>query len=277
MAKDRRDYLKDLGFHMNANPTHDELKKAWKELCKKHHPDKGGDVEEFRKVTHAFKMLTDLSYSTKNTSQDRIDLNIKIQFPISFEEAFTGKKVVMSYGVTELGTDGKPIFKENVEVETVTFDIPEGSFRPRQFAVDGKGIRMGDKRGDAEFVPMVMPHAIFTAVERPTPYGYCWDIQSKKMVPLHAMLVGDEVDVLTMKGVHKLKIPPGSAPGNRLRIPGQGCSGGDHVVVLEVMFPDARELRTKKWANLKINWDEKKADPEEEEFNQLFERTQDEK
>ena len=34
--------------------TPDEIKKAYRKLASKHHPDKGGDVEVFKKIKLAF-------------------------------------------------------------------------------------------------------------------------------------------------------------------------------------------------------------------------------
>lgn len=37
----------------------DEIKKAYKKLVLKHHPDKGGDVEHFKEITRAYEVLSD--------------------------------------------------------------------------------------------------------------------------------------------------------------------------------------------------------------------------
>lgn len=39
--------------------TDEEIKKAYKILAHKNHPDKGGDVEEFRKIQKAYEILSD--------------------------------------------------------------------------------------------------------------------------------------------------------------------------------------------------------------------------
>jgi DnaJ family protein A protein 2 len=46
-----------LGVSRDADPT--EIKKAFKKLAMTHHPDKGGDPEEFKKIQHAHEILTD--------------------------------------------------------------------------------------------------------------------------------------------------------------------------------------------------------------------------
>jgi DnaJ family protein A protein 2 len=39
--------------------TMDELKKSYKKLCIQHHPDKGGDENEFKKISEAYNILKD--------------------------------------------------------------------------------------------------------------------------------------------------------------------------------------------------------------------------
>lgn len=55
----------DLGLDENASPT--EIKKAYRKLALRHHPDKGGDAEEFKKITGAYEILSD------PTKKDRYD------------------------------------------------------------------------------------------------------------------------------------------------------------------------------------------------------------
>ncbi|XP_062028982.1 chaperone protein dnaJ A6-like [Rosa rugosa] len=41
------------------NSSQDDLKKAYRRAAMKHHPDKGGDVEKFKELGHAYKVLSD--------------------------------------------------------------------------------------------------------------------------------------------------------------------------------------------------------------------------
>ena len=51
------DYYELLGVQPNATPN--EIKKAYRKLAMKHHPDKGGDVEQFKKIQTAYDTLSD--------------------------------------------------------------------------------------------------------------------------------------------------------------------------------------------------------------------------
>lgn len=53
----KEDLYRTLG--VNANASEQEINRAYKTLCLKHHPDKpGGDVEKFQMINQAYKVLS---------------------------------------------------------------------------------------------------------------------------------------------------------------------------------------------------------------------------
>jgi len=50
------DYYSTLGINKNASD--DEIRKAYKKQSMKHHPDRGGDEEEFKRVNEAYQTLS---------------------------------------------------------------------------------------------------------------------------------------------------------------------------------------------------------------------------
>ncbi|MEX2006613.1 MAG: molecular chaperone DnaJ [Candidatus Saccharimonadales bacterium] len=53
----KRDYYDVLGVGKSASP--DEIKKAYRLLAVKHHPDRGGDEEAFKEASQAYEVLKD--------------------------------------------------------------------------------------------------------------------------------------------------------------------------------------------------------------------------
>lgn len=51
------DYYKILGVPRNAEQ--DEIKKAYRKLARKNHPDAGGDEEKFKQINEAYEVLSD--------------------------------------------------------------------------------------------------------------------------------------------------------------------------------------------------------------------------
>merc|ERR1719473_2629213 len=63
---DNTSYYKELGVDKGASGA--EIKKAYRKLAVKHHPDKGGDPEKFKEITRAYEVLSD---SEKRSKYDR--------------------------------------------------------------------------------------------------------------------------------------------------------------------------------------------------------------
>ena len=51
------DYYATLGLKRGASP--DDIKKAYRSMAMKHHPDRGGDEKTFKQVEEAYRFLSD--------------------------------------------------------------------------------------------------------------------------------------------------------------------------------------------------------------------------
>ena len=71
------DYYKILGVPEDA--SEEEIKKAYRRLALKYHPDRGGDEEKFKEINEAYQVLSD---DKKRAQYD--------QFGTAFEDAQAG-------------------------------------------------------------------------------------------------------------------------------------------------------------------------------------------
>jgi curved DNA-binding protein len=133
---------------------------------------------------------------------------------MSLEESFHGTSRIVEVG-------GK-----RLEVT-----IPRGVDTGSRVKLTGKG---PDGR-DLVVVTKLKPHKVFTR------HGA--DLERQVPVTLEEALLGGEIRVGTLKGQVLLKIPPGSQPGRRFRLTGQGMprlrgeGAGDLYVLLRIVLP----------------------------------------
>jgi len=119
--------------------------------------------------------------------------------------------------------------------QTVTVRIPPGADHGTQLTVRGKGhagIR-GGPPGDLVIETRVRPHPWFRREGL--------DLHLKLPVTVAEAYAGASIDVPTPDGTVKLKVPPRSQPGARLRLKGKGVERkserGDLYVDLDVRLP----------------------------------------
>jgi len=67
-----KDYYQILGISKDAST--DDIKKAYRKLAHKYHPDKGGDTEKFKEVSEAYQVLSD---KDKRVQYDRFGANFE--------------------------------------------------------------------------------------------------------------------------------------------------------------------------------------------------------
>ena len=170
---------------------------------------------------------------------------------IPFREAVLGGTTSLSLrrekecpecgGTGRKGRDVCPICRGRgriAEVENVRIKIPEGTEDGGVIRVPGKGGpgARGGPVGDLFVTVRVTPHPYF---ERRGD-----DIHGVVPVTVKEAYAGAEIDVPTIRGTLRAKIPPGTR-GQRLRLRGQGVRNprtgqtGDHIYTIRVVVPPA--------------------------------------
>jgi len=250
-----------------------EVKKAYRKLAMKHHPDKGGDAEKFKEIHHAFKMLTDPSFvmaEVKSSSTKKTNLDAIFNVTITFDQAFFGDNIVLTFNPIHLDDNAKPVTinkEKDIYMEGNIFKItiPEGTDNGARKCIPEQGLIQGDLKGDFVINYTVEPHHKFQLRGS--------DIISTEQIPLDMLLIGGELEVQTMWGLKTVVVPPGTKPEEELPILKAGVAElGKHYIVVDPLYPEKQELKDKDvWKKLGIKWKKYESEEEETDFEKVYE------
>jgi DnaJ-class molecular chaperone len=239
----RMDYYSILGVARGA--SEDEIKKAYRKLAMKHHPDRGGDQAQFQKIQEAYDTLGD---SNKRSQYDNPQPQGGFQFNFNSGNMDDILSQMFGQGGSPFGHDPFAQFRrpqrnrdirveiqialadtmqeqvKNIAVQTgnghrenVQVNIPRGVTEGTNIRYSGLGdnTHAGIARGDLYVQFRIIPDARFTNEGLDLVYPV-------KITALDAML-GTSIDVPNLEGrTFSVTIPPGSQHDSKFRISNQG-------------------------------------------------------
>ena len=127
--------------------------------------------------------------------------------------------------------------------EVVTVTVPAGVDSKTRLVVPGRGHAApnGGAAGDLYVTIEVTPHPVFRREGR--------DLHVTVPVAIHEAALGARIDVPTLSGPVKARVPPGTPGGARLRIRGHGVPSandvGDLIIEIELVLPPVQDERSK--------------------------------
>ncbi len=158
--------------------------------------------------------------------------DVEVQVPVSLEESLHGTEINLQLAVVEMGEGGAP---QRVP-KTIKVRIPKGVTDGHRLRVPGKGGKGmgGAPDGDLYLVVALKPHALFK------PNGH--DLYLEVPVSPWEAALGAAVEVPTLEGRARIKIPAGARSGQKLRLSGKGLpkhghGAGDLYAVVQVVTP----------------------------------------
>jgi molecular chaperone DnaJ len=234
----RVDHYKVLG--VDAKASADEIKKAYRKLAKANHPDStGGDKAKetrFKEISSAYDVLGD---AKKREQYDAVRAGGF--HPGGAGNPFAGAQ--QQGGVWDLGDLFSQMFNSGggrgpgrVRVEHFDFGGPDGDVDMRGGRPRGRRTRHADDVADADFESRIKASdGTWLTVKD-------GDVHSELRIPFDRAILGTVADVATHDGKAKVKVPPGTSSGKRLRLRGKGVQGaagqiGDHYVTVHIDVP----------------------------------------
>jgi len=249
------DYYSLLG--VNRNATAEEIRKAYREKAKIHHPDRGGDPEIFKQINEAYEVLSNsdkraeydnpqpqFQFNTGNFEDifnvffgnaqfTRKNRDLKISVTIELEDVLTGKDVVLNYA----NLTGK--------TNACTIRLHPG-------VENGEIIRfrnLGDDsipnvpKGDLLVQVKVIKHSVF---ERDGKH-----LRLTATVNVLDLILGTKIDVTTLQGSKiSVNVPAGTQSGTILSVARQGLPDkaggqpGNLYITIKGFTPTVLDLET---------------------------------
>ena len=237
------DYYQTLGVAKTA--TDDEIKKAFRKLAMKHHPDRGGDEAQFKQIQEAYATLGD---SEKRKQYDNPSpfgnsssgFHQYGGFPPGFEDLFRSGQFGDLFGFRQ---QQRPMKNRDISLETeitledafsgktltASIQLPSGREQMLEIKVppgihSGQRLRlagMGDdsnaqvQRGDIYINIHIARHRDF---ERNGD-----DLLKEIEVSVWDAILGKEMMIRTLDNRQlNVTIPPGTQPDSVLRLAGYG-------------------------------------------------------
>ena len=277
-----KDYYGVLGVAKDASA--DEIKKAYRKLALKYHPDKNpGDKkaeEKFKEITEAYAVLSDADKRKQydqfgeagfhqRYSQEDIFRNFDVgdifrEFGFGTDDIFSqlfggagggrvrtggfggrpravkGQDYVMQLSLplrqAIQGGEKRIDFRREGRVERLQVRIPPGVESGQRLRVSGKGgaSPAGGPPGDLFLEISVEKDPAFSREGQ--------DLFVKVQIPFSGACLGTSVDVPTLEGTKRVKVPAGISGGGRIRlkgfgVPSKGGAKGDLYAVVEVAVP----------------------------------------
>lgn len=250
-----KDYYSILGINRDA--TEDEIKKAYRKLAAKHHPDRGGSKEEFQRIEEAYRILSDpiqrqqADHSGGGNPFGGNPFGGGFQFNFGgggFEDIFNqvfktgphGSRSAQIFRTTVFVTleqvysgGSQPLrLQTHTGVHAVKIDIPRG-------VQDGMQLRYDNLIPDAGLIVefRTHPHLQFTR------HGN--DLHTNQRVSVLDLIIGTTIEFTGLNGkTLSVTIPPKTQPTAALKIGGAGLPVintplyGDAYINIKAFVPD---------------------------------------
>jgi curved DNA-binding protein len=248
------DHYNTLGVTRNA--TQEEIKKAFRKLAMTHHPDKGGDPNEFQKINEAYEILGD---PAKRQQYDNPPNHNPFNMGAQFNQAGFDLNDLFSqiFGTNrgpQQGFTQQQIFRTQVSISLL--DAYNGAQHSLQLSTPSGtkivsvkvpvGINSGDQvryenvidNGTLIIGFHIVPDLRFDRNGN--------DLYSNLPISVLDLIIGTKVKFTTISGkTVEVSIPANTQPSHQIRLHGLGMPikntnnvYGDQILLLKPYLPD---------------------------------------
>ncbi len=265
MARRKRDYYVVLGVSRDASEA--EIKRAFRELARKHHPDvnPADSGEAFREINEAYAVLSDREARARYDRWGHPDAGSSGLGAVVDAAQEMINDVLRRRRGKQKGRDLRYTLEIKFEEAAFgcekTIQVPDGTGKQRDHAIvlppgtkDGavKVIR-GEGEPGKGGAPAGDLHVIVRVAEHETFRRDGLDVHSDFTITFSQAALGAVLDLPTLDGQVKMRVPPGTQPGRTFRIRGRGipqaasktAPRGDHLVHIQVEVPTELSPRQK--------------------------------
>jgi curved DNA-binding protein len=261
------DYYNILGLKKEATP--EEIKKAYRSMAMRHHPDRGGDEKKFKEISQAYeflidpekKRMIDAGIDPNNINQQQSGFYQESPFEFhfnsnNFQDIFENfgfnfghrqprknKNIAIKIEISleEVLTGKELNFEINTmggNNKTISINIPPGVESGQQIQYHG----MGDDTipnippGDLIVNIIVKKHSIFERSDN--------SIICEKSISVWDAILGTSTEIVGINGKSfSVSVPPGTQPNTVLSCKGEGLPRlksnirGDLLIKIKVEIP----------------------------------------
>lgn len=254
------DHYSTLGVGKNANA--EEIKKAYRKLAGKHHPDKGGDTATFQKIEEAYRILSDphqrqqydnpmtqgnpfqgfpgggFQFNMNGFNMDEIFGQMFRQHQNPFNQQNTYRTTYW-INLEQVYNGGEEVLKLQTPsgVHMVKINIPKGIY-------DGGQVRY-EKVVDSS--DLIVEYRIHNHLKFERKMN---DLYANHSISILDLIVGTSFQFTTISGkTLEVTVAPKTQPYMHLKLSGHGLpiqgtnAYGDQIILLKPFMPDIIDSR----------------------------------
>jgi len=232
-------------LEVDPDSTPSEIRRSFRKLAMRHHPDRGGSTEYFHKIRHAYDVLSNPE-SRQEYDEEFFDEELDPEEWIEAQRQVTNRDITVSLkvGLTELldGASAIITYQTSDGGKIRHIEIPPMTHPGDILTVSGAGDYL---------YKHVSPGDLYVRVLLDLPDNYATKdshIIQEEIVSALDLLTGCVILVETLDNSQfNVEIPKGTQPGTLFTIPGYGAPDvhnrkrGNLYVTVKAEFPDIQD------------------------------------